>query len=322
MKKISYLAVVTLVFIGFYKFKSETHVPVKPVIRTPSPETPKKIKIPIPSRQELPSITPQGILPREVEHKKIKQPTMPALLGDPKEYVPFDEEGNIYISDVVVYGKEVVAFGDIIVDDYDSLMRKQADGKPLLMKSPKRWEKGIIPYIISNQVEDQIRITQAINYFSQYTNVKFIKRTDQKDYVNFISGQEHCFAHMGKIGGMQKVSLSLGCGIKEIIHELMHTLGFYHEQCRPDRNDFLQVLWENIEEKYYAQFKKFPPKYFDFNKFPFDFNSIMLYPATAFAVGGDYSLVKLDGTSYEVEEGRFLSPEDIKRVNFYYPKRK
>lgn len=33
-----------------------------------------------------------------------------------------------------------------------------------------------------------------------------------------------------------------------IQHELLHVLGLLHEQARPDRDDFVEVVWENVDE--------------------------------------------------------------------------
>lgn len=32
------------------------------------------------------------------------------------------------------------------------------------------------------------------------------------------------------------------------MHEMLHAIGFWHEQSRPERNQFVEVLWENIDE--------------------------------------------------------------------------
>lgn len=48
---------------------------------------------------------------------------------------------------------------------------------------------------------------------------------------------------------MQAINLqSPGCTVKvgTIIHEIMHALGFYHEQNRSDRDDFINIHWNNI----------------------------------------------------------------------------
>lgn len=32
------------------------------------------------------------------------------------------------------------------------------------------------------------------------------------------------------------------------MHEMLHAIGFWHEQSRPGRNDFVEVMWENIQD--------------------------------------------------------------------------
>ena len=45
----------------------------------------------------------------------------------------------------------------------------------------------------------------------------------------------------------QEVSLGKHCNHKgTIMHEIMHAIGFWHEQSRPDRNQYVEVLWENV----------------------------------------------------------------------------
>ena len=52
------------------------------------------------------------------------------------------------------------------------------------------------------------------------------------------------------IGGGQTVSLQAwGCMYTgTAIHEIMHALGFYHEHTRTDRDNYIKVHWENIDQ--------------------------------------------------------------------------
>jgi hypothetical protein len=46
----------------------------------------------------------------------------------------------------------------------------------------------------------------------------------------------------------QEVSLSEGCmRVDIIIHELMHAIGFMHEFSRPDRDNYIEVNFDNID---------------------------------------------------------------------------
>ncbi|RWS00288.1 astacin-like metalloprotease, partial [Leptotrombidium deliense] len=85
-------------------------------------------------------------------------------------------------------------------------------------------------------------------------------RTYEQHYVNFILG-EGCYSYVGKIDqGPQSISLGDGChyfGI--IVHEIMHAIGFFHAHSRTDRDEYLNIYWENIQEAFRSQFRKLNP---------------------------------------------------------------
>ena len=69
-----------------------------------------------------------------------------------------------------------------------------------------------------------------------------------------------------------------------IIHEIGHAAGFYHEQQRPDRDLFIEVNEENIEE---GKEDNFDIRTSGLTLGPYDYGSIMHYGSRAFSTGGD-----------------------------------
>jgi meprin B len=61
-----------------------------------------------------------------------------------------------------------------------------------------------------------------------------------------------CHSAVGRkywLTGPQEVSLGSGCNhMGTIMHEMLHAIGFWHEQSRPDRNRHVEVMWENIDK--------------------------------------------------------------------------
>ena len=57
-----------------------------------------------------------------------------------------------------------------------------------------------------------------------------------------------CYSTVGKaVGGPQDLSLMGPCAKKgTAMHEMLHVLGFFHEQSRPDRDEWVEILLQNV----------------------------------------------------------------------------
>ncbi|GIX94781.1 hypothetical protein CEXT_566011 [Caerostris extrusa] len=68
-----------------------------------------------------------------------------------------------------------------------------------------------------------------------------------------------------------------------IMHELMHVLGFIHEQNRPDRDQFVMINWDNIQEGKKTNFRKISKMRVTTLNVGYDYDSLMHYSSYEFA---------------------------------------
>ncbi|KAF5879998.1 high choriolytic enzyme 1-like, partial [Clarias magur] len=145
-----------------------------------------------------------------------------------------------------------------------------------------KWPRGRdgkvhVPYVISRQYsrDDKKIIKDGLRSFGKLTCVKFIRRKDEQDYIH-IKSDVGCYSYVGRIGGEQVLSLDrTWCvSFKVIQHELLHALGFHHEQSRSDRDKHVKILYENIEPGKEKNFKKYDT--INLNT-TYDYSSIMHY---------------------------------------------
>ena len=62
-----------------------------------------------------------------------------------------------------------------------------------------------------------------------------------------------------------------------VIHEIGHAIGFFHEQSRPDRDNYVTIHYENIVKEMEFNFKKHSEKELTTNNIPYETASIMHY---------------------------------------------
>ena len=94
-----------------------------------------------------------------------------------------------------------------------------------------------------------------------------------------------CWSRLGMEGGRQELNLNTrGCmDMGTIEHEFLHALGVHHEQTRPDRDQFVDIFWNNIIPKEKFNFYKESSSNVVISG-PYDYGSVMHYSARAFGI--------------------------------------
>ncbi|XP_078681974.1 uncharacterized protein LOC144916625 isoform X10 [Branchiostoma floridae x Branchiostoma belcheri] len=184
-----------------------------------------------------------------------------------------------------------------------------------------RWPKGVIPYTIDCSLQNipaaLTAIRTAMRQWEERTCIRFVKRTTEKDYLDFYR-HKYCQCPVGRIGGRQRLSVGNGCEFTHVmIHEIGHAIGFWHEQSRPDRDNWVEVLWDNIEPDLHTAFDKYGKAEIDSLGVEYDYGSIMHYPFNAFPRSPGLETLRPLQTVHQ-QPYRQLSEKDVLQVQLMY----
>ncbi|XP_077367559.1 low choriolytic enzyme-like [Festucalex cinctus] len=126
-----------------------------------------------------------------------------------------------------------------------------------------------------------------------------------------------CWSQLGRQRRRQYISLQKnGCvNHGTVQHEVLHALGFHHEQVRSDRDNHVEIKFENINPVHRHNFWKVKTNNL---RTPYDFNSIMHYTKFAFSKNGKPTIVAKRDPNLKFGLSRKMSSNDIKRVNALY----
>jgi hypothetical protein len=193
----------------------------------------------------------------------------------------------------------------------------------------ERWTDGIMGYAFANDwgsAEDNANmrsmILAAMDHWEENTPIRFEPRESGERVV--FRNSEGCSSMIGRRVHTgfepQYINMSTGCGFGAAVHEIAHAIGLHHEQSRHDRDDFVRIIRENIQDGRGHNFNQYWSGH-GADIGPYNFQSIMHYGCGAF--GREPGLRTLEPIAAGVTCGDIgsgvLSEGDILGVYWLYP---
>ncbi|XP_058056147.1 zinc metalloproteinase nas-4-like [Anopheles bellator] len=205
--------------------------------------------------------------------------------------------------------------GDILVD--------RPKGRNGLANTATRWPNAVVPVVITGSFDAAgIKlINDAINQFHAKTCIRFKARTTEKDYVSIESATTGCWSSVGRIGGKQTVNLQVpGCTsvVGTAMHELMHAVGFLHEQSREDRDTYVAIQLDNVQSGMAGNFDKAQAGSTNNFGVQYDYGSVMHYSATAFSKNGKPTIVAKQTFTGTMGQRDGFSAKDLTKLKLMY----
>ena len=190
------------------------------------------------------------------------------------------------------------------------------------------WPNGVVYYTFDDHFSLAFTKTvlEAMDNYETKTCLRFVQRRLQRNYISIRGVRRGCFSHLGMRGGRRILNLgSRSCnsvGVAE--HEIGHAIGFWHEQSRPDRDSYVDIVWDNIRLRGQHNFMKRKANEVNSLGVGYDYCSVMHYPTHAFSKG-DYSTIIVKNKTEQESQGcqklgphNGLSVRDIQQVNLLY----
>jgi len=158
------------------------------------------------------------------------------------------------------------------------------------------WSDGRIPYYLKGDFtsEELSDLDRAMSSWETVADISFEEVTPQSSAYEirrvFDQGWSSTIGENNVKCYMNYKANSPDSRYEHILHELGHCIGLYHEHQRPDRSAYVKINYENILPSEIEEFDiKDNPLLIE-TDFPYDFNSIMHYPAYAFSINGEKTI--------------------------------
>jgi len=205
----------------------------------------------------------------------------------------------------------------------DENMALGAAGNVPLWTNRKVNGRYVVPYTVASSLSRNSyamsAIRQAAADFKKYTCIDLVPRSGgQSPYIEYFLGGG-CYSPVGQVSTRQQVSLGNGCHYKgTAIHETLHSLGFWHEQSRADRDSYVIINWGNIQRGTSYNFNKMSPSELRNLNSNYDTQSVMHYGSYAFSANGQPTITDRSRRPISTQRNGF-SKVDLEEMNRLYP---
>jgi len=161
-------------------------------------------------------------------------------------------------------------------------------------------DRYVIPWEFDSSFEsssNRLVVENALSDLAEASGVvTFVPRNTQTRYISVYRGGG-CSSYVGSAYAqfndpVQPLSIGYGsgwtCATTGIVqHEFLHALGFWHEQSRPDRDDYVTINLDNVDSGYENNFDKMTTTYVDSQEVQYDYSSVMHYGEYSFSNNGE-----------------------------------
>lgn len=208
----------------------------------------------------------------------------------------------------------------------DILLDSRVDAKNAVVSPSLKWPNGIVHYeFTSNYTEEErTKVRKNMDLLESKTCVKFVQRKNDEVYI-LINKRPYvgCYAILGyrtEIAPIPVNYMSPQClnFAGTIQHELLHVLGLMHEQARTDRDTYVDVLWDNIEEAHYNDFSRAYPGTATAFGLPYNIMSVMHYPNIAFSKNGKPTILYKKDPNTPMGQRDGVTEGDLEKVRRMY----
>ncbi|EYC02614.1 hypothetical protein Y032_0099g3207 [Ancylostoma ceylanicum] len=213
---------------------------------------------------------------------------------------------------------------ELIEDEEEELSRHKRQAQRRNASNENLWVDGV-KYVFDPNASQKLKdgFTLAVNAWQKDTCINFTlvqtrEEVKGEDYLYVTTDEtdpKGCLSHVGKLGGYQPIFLGDGCeSFPHAAHEVGHALGMYHTQTRHDRDKYIHLKDDNIEEEYKEQYLKLTEEKNENYGFPYDYGSIMHYGSSV----ENPWMVPFDANYKTTMGSPFISFIDLFMMNTHY----